>query len=336
MARETKIGLLVGMGFIVCFAIILSKRGGDHPSSSGRSYPTLSAASQPPTTPGSAEQRARDFGRNPRSEPNRGTLPLQPEPTAPASPAAEPPAQSEPVVATHNAERPPEEVDQSLSDLLAGMQAESDEPIMPPAEVASALRNPAERNHTAEGNHALAAIPPSAPVAELPTVDEAPVPPPVPTRPYVIEKGDTLTRIAQKRYGTSSKDIVDAIFEANRKALLGPNRLVIGQTLQLPERIGAVSAATGRETPPAKASDRTPEKAPAAKPKPENLRKVDPPAKAKGYRWYEVRKGDRYESIAKKELGDARRWKEVYELNKNVFPKASDIRWGVRIKLPEK
>ncbi|MBN1514550.1 MAG: LysM peptidoglycan-binding domain-containing protein [Phycisphaerae bacterium] len=336
MARETKIGLLVGMGFIVCFAIILSKRGGDHPSSSGRSYPTLSTASQPLMTPGTAEQRARDFGRDPRLEPNRGTLPLQPDRPGSDSPTMEPPVRSELAVAAPSEQRAPEASDRSLSDLLAGMQAESDEPIVPLAEAPPVLRRPTEPNHTAEENHALAGIRPAAPVAELPTVDEAPVPPPVPTRPYVVEKGDTLTRIAQKRYGTSSKDIVDAIFEANRKMLPGPDRLVIGQTLQLPERIGAVSAATGTETRSAKSNDRTPEKAPAAKPGPENLKKLDAPARTKGYRWYEVRKGDRYESIAKRELGDARRWKEVYELNKSIFPKASDIRWGVRIKLPEK
>ncbi len=332
MARETKIGLLVGMGFIVCFAIILSKRGGDHPSSSGRSYPTLTTASQPPMTPGTTEQRVRSFGRNPRMEPDRGTLPLPPEQPAPGSIALETLSQSEPEETIDDTER-------SLSGLLAGIRAESDEPIMPQIAPVPVLKRPTERKPAAEGNHILAARPPlpfEANAPEAAEAAEAPVPPPVPTRSYVVEKGDTLTRIAQKCYGTSTKDIVDAVFEANRRTLSAPDRLVIGQTLQLPERIGTVSAGSTPPKPPAEATGRTSEKAPEVKAKPENLKKVDPPAREKGFRWYEVRKGDRYESIAKRELGDARRWKEVYELNRNVFPKASDIRWGVRIKLPEK
>jgi len=336
MARETKIGLLVGMGFIVCFAIILSKRGGDHPSSPRRAYPTLSTASQTPSTPGTAEQRARDFGRNPRSDSNPNAATPRPEPTVAEPPVVTPPAPTGPALATHDTQPPPTELDRSLANLLAGMQAEADELIVPQTEPAPMLKSPVERNHVTEENHTLAAIPPVAHSEGAPLPDGGALPPPARTRPYVVEKGDTLTRIAQKCYGTSSKDIVDAIFEANRKTLPGPDRLVIGQTLQLPERIGNMAAGDKPRNPPAEAQDRAPEKAPAAKPRQDNLRKLEPPGKSKGYRWYEVRKGDRYESIAKRELGDARRWKEVYELNKKVFPKASDIRWGVRIKLPEK
>jgi nucleoid-associated protein YgaU len=51
-------------------------------------------------------------------------------------------------------------------------------------------------------------------------------------------------------------------------------------------------------------------------------------------RWYQIKKNDRYISIARRQLGDARRWREVYELNKDKFPDPQRIREGVRIKLP--
>ena len=51
-------------------------------------------------------------------------------------------------------------------------------------------------------------------------------------------------------------------------------------------------------------------------------------------RWYQIKKNDRYVSIARDELGDEARWQEIFELNKKTFPDASRIRAGVRIKLP--
>ncbi len=47
-----------------------------------------------------------------------------------------------------------------------------------------------------------------------------------------------------------------------------------------------------------------------------------------------MQKNDRYASIARSQLGDAGRWQEVYELNKDKFPNPQHIREGVRIKLP--
>ncbi|MCH8242662.1 MAG: hypothetical protein IH897_08635 [Planctomycetes bacterium] len=53
-----------------------------------------------------------------------------------------------------------------------------------------------------------------------------------------------------------------------------------------------------------------------------------------GYRWYQIKKNDRYVSIARNELGNESRWQEIFELNKKKFPDPSRIRSGVRIKLP--
>ncbi|MBN2162483.1 MAG: LysM peptidoglycan-binding domain-containing protein [Pontiellaceae bacterium] len=49
---------------------------------------------------------------------------------------------------------------------------------------------------------------------------------------YSVMKGDTLSKIATKFYGDSSKS--DIIYDANRDSLANPNALRIGQTLVIP------------------------------------------------------------------------------------------------------
>lgn len=49
---------------------------------------------------------------------------------------------------------------------------------------------------------------------------------------HTVEKGDTLSAIAKKHYGKSSR--WRAIFEANRDVLSDPDRIFPGQVLKLP------------------------------------------------------------------------------------------------------
>lgn len=56
-----------------------------------------------------------------------------------------------------------------------------------------------------------------------------------------------------------------------------------------------------------------------------------------GYREYELQEGDTLESIAEKQLGDAARWEEIYELNREMFDALGNdgtIAAGTKIKLP--
>ncbi len=48
---------------------------------------------------------------------------------------------------------------------------------------------------------------------------------------------------------------------------------------------------------------------------------------------YIVKKGDYLEKIAKEQLGDSKRWKEIYELNKDQIKNPSMIREGMELKL---
>lgn len=49
---------------------------------------------------------------------------------------------------------------------------------------------------------------------------------------YVVEKGDTLSKIAETFYGDPT--LYPRIFEANRDVLVDPNRIKPGQKLRIP------------------------------------------------------------------------------------------------------
>ncbi len=52
------------------------------------------------------------------------------------------------------------------------------------------------------------------------------------TQTYVVQPGDTLSKIAQKYYGDPS--LYNQIFEANKDVLKDPNKIFPGQKLKIP------------------------------------------------------------------------------------------------------
>jgi nucleoid-associated protein YgaU len=52
------------------------------------------------------------------------------------------------------------------------------------------------------------------------------------TQTYVVQAGDTLSKIAQRYYGDAA--LYTKIFEANRDILKDPNRISPGQKLRIP------------------------------------------------------------------------------------------------------
>jgi len=49
---------------------------------------------------------------------------------------------------------------------------------------------------------------------------------------YTVQKGDTLQKISKKFYGTTKK--WQKIFDANRETLKSPDKLYVGQTIDIP------------------------------------------------------------------------------------------------------
>jgi nucleoid-associated protein YgaU len=145
---------------------------------------------------------------------------------------------------------------------------------------------------------------------------------------YTVAPGDTLSKIALAHFGNKSRTSVNTIFDANRSTLASPDDLKAGLVLSLPVVEGMVRLVNSE---PPKASSPKSSKTEEAKNHP-TKKSAEP--RAATYRWYQVKKNDRYSSIAREQLGDAGRWRELHELNKDKFPNPQSIREGVRIKLP--
>lgn len=300
MARETKVGLLAGLAFVICFAVILTNKGSDAaalpaPSVLSDAGTRVAAALQQgpaqalddrqftgPAAPSAGsrpELRFLDPATEPRS--NSGYA-FDPQGRIPSSTA---PDRSDPDAQTMR-ERP----------LAASVLVErGTPPLAPPLPQSVGDAAPP------------ASTPPSA-------------------RAYTVTVGDTLSKIALAQYGNKSPATVQAIFEANRAVLDSSDLIRPGMTLNLPELARSESAARHAAAKPAERPQSVDSKSGPA-------RKPAEPADAAA-RWYQIRKNDRWASIAREQLGDASRWKELHALNKDKFPEPDKIREGVRIKLP--
>jgi nucleoid-associated protein YgaU len=118
---------------------------------------------------------------------------------------------------------------------------------------------------------------------------------------HVVASGETLGEISMKYYGTSKN--WKKIAEANK---VDPSELKVGQKITIPVIENA---------------------------KPKDGAPTEAPALAAGEKTYKVRAGDSYYTIAKHELGNPNRWKELEKLN--AIP-AEELHVGQTIKLPSK
>lgn len=180
---------------------------------------------------------------------------------------------------------------------------------------------------------------------------------------YVIRPSDHLGKICQAVYGTAAPGVVQALYEANRDRLKNKNHVMVGQRLRIPPRPGTrvertsipASVARGPGRPESrKVLIRLPEPkepkaasalrrelarkvtpAPKPKRKTEKKSKKRTPTKTKQrYRWYRVRRNDSLSKIAKKTLGNGRRWNELWKLNKGRLRQPNRLPAGTRIKVP--
>lgn len=156
-------------------------------------------------------------------------------------------------------------------------------------------------------------------VVEPPVADPRPIAKPttVAGTEYVVQRGDSLARIAKNRLGAESRWQEIAALNPN----VDPKALGVGQKLLLPQ---------GASKPVAKS---TPSAAPKSSGTPTVAKKSTKPAAASG-RACIVQKGDTLRSIARRELGDERRWKEIASANPGLDPAKLAI--GQRVKLPQK
>jgi len=340
MARETKVGLLAGLAFIICFAVILANRGRESPIAG--EIPYLFNDS--------------DFGRSGRLIPPREADRIGPKtvfvpPSAAAATEVSPgqrgsgdvvlstgadPSQVDGMAPWSQAGHPVRVMSQASSPGLSGAGFTPDHGSAAAGVVPTDSPSSKERMRLADLG---------GPAHNSPTVQYASKPAPAAgnspaaakatataMRKHTIAPGDTLSKIATAYYGTKSKAVVKAIYESNRSVLTSPDVLRAGVELALPPMDGRAAIGPSKSVSPPKGP--IPPSAPAKEPP--NGREPTPSKEPKAgpAQWYQVRKGDRYASIAREQLGDPGRWHELFELNKDKFPDPMHIREGVRIKLP--
>ncbi len=307
MARETKVGLLAGLAFIICFAIILANRGREDSMVPARSVLSDGGGQLP-----AALQQLGSRSREPVTNPIRQEAPrptgLNPNamdaPATPTSPVGSSPALGHAAPATTD----------TTQRTLASLLQESTPP-------AAAVFQPLTTSSAPRIDSVVDSI------SSSPSGKAAPG-----GRPYTVVPGDTLSKIARAHLGNKSRSTVDAIFEANRSVLQNPNDLRTGLVLTLPALEG--KGAASPVDPPATVLASVPTQPPRRAEEGSSPTKKTAVKPAAGFRWYQVKKNDRYVSIAKEQLGDGGRWRELHEINKDKFPDPQMIREGVRIKLP--
>jgi len=139
---------------------------------------------------------------------------------------------------------------------------------------------------------------------------------------YTVEAGDSLSRIALRQMGANTKANRDAIVKANQSLQADPDRVIIGQTYNIPSPVGTTPQAQGRTpTPPVPAvPDRTTTPAPIKA--------------ASAEFWYQVQPGDNLWKIAKEQLGDTGSVPAIKELNKQNVKNWDVLVTGTKIRLP--
>ncbi len=375
MAVETKVGLLVGLAFIVCFAVILSNRGSGDVAGGQMAYHLLSRhesgdSDQRQPAAGSLQGRS-PTKTSPRRHSSRASSRAAPGPNRVAGgatlPRQRPATRRNGPVTTQKRTSPPQNQRAELpreTTMSATQEPSRGQPVQRSGNKASQRSSPRQQKpHTNDsgdsknfetifGDHGSDAPKEKPALAQRKSKQgSAGTSSGLGTKPvalsksqtrmrdgrsrrkgavrqssngatYEVQKNDTLWKIARKAYGDSKPAIVEAIFEANRDTMKSKDHLRVGRTLRLPD-IGGVRPNVTR--PKTRVADRTTE----TKRGDRNSRKSN-----RGHRYYQIQKGDRYTTIAANLLGDGKRWKEIFELNKDIFPEAGSIQYGVRIRVP--
>jgi nucleoid-associated protein YgaU len=320
MTRETKIGLLVGLAFIIVIGILLS----DHLTSSTEPPPAqlMTTANDVRSTviaPGNVQNNApvviapriqpqqqvptpRDFQRQTPAEEvvkiNVGGSSLNSSQGSPQPAQAPVAVQSEPPVRFTNP--PPIHANENASGLARIAEVEG-EPIM------SMTPNGSTQN-----------LATAASVANDSN-----------SREYVAQPGDSLSKITAKVFGTSTKAGQDAIVALNPSLQQNRNLITAGKTYRIPTNATVSNAAQAPQQAPAP----TPAAAPAV-----SAQKPSQTASANSSTgvWYTVKEGDTLTRIANEELGDPNAIEAIKALNHDTLPNPNILQINQKIRLPSK
>ena len=140
-------------------------------------------------------------------------------------------------------------------------------------------------------------------------------------RSYIVQDGDSLSRIACKVYGREDGNkakSVDLIYQANCTSLSSPDKLFVGQKLNIPSLTSSSLSLSPLM-----------EKVNAI-----GKRRLSAAAVSGRNRKYIVKDGDSLWQIAQRELRNGNRFTEILELNKRVINDEDSLTVGMSLQLP--
>jgi nucleoid-associated protein YgaU len=344
MTRETKIGLLVGLAFIIVIGILLS----DHLTSA-----TEPQQAQLAQVAGNVRTGVTVPGENTANPP---ITVAQAPPPAPVAPQQQVPLKQE-----LTPPKPPVEIVQIGGSGAAGATVAHNQPqppitVAPPDQTGSTPAPAPQRGEVALGPTAPPQqAPPIAPGApgsldsvaktmgeEVVTLDgqkleAAPTPtkiaviqqPPLPAgaRQYKAEGGDSVSRMAAKLMGGDTKANRSAIIAANPALQQNANLVIAGRTYVIP---ASASAPAPAATPIASDPPSTPMPPPAPEVKDTPIVPVAPE------HFYIVKAGDTLTRIAVEQLGSPAGVPALMDLNKEILKGKDIIRPNMKLRLPAK
>lgn len=353
MTRETKIGLLVGLAFIIVIGILLSDHinSSTDPARADYTY-TTRAVEQSVASPDARGQGVTTVVTPPAVIPqtpvptNREPLPASnggssvvvfgpgADPASIARPRHTPVAEPQPNPGSVEIQPGGGNVEVATNDranVTPPAAADNAAPAPAPAPATGPL-SPLVQEHGDE----LVAVPANSGPARLNPQPASPsgrpaLPPGV--RQVKAEEGDTVTKLAIKYMGGNSKANREAIIHANPNVGPDGRKVFAGQNYLIPAT--AVASASAAGGPVVVSSDQV------QPPTPPRVAPIAPraaPAEAvpAGLTLYTVKENESLWKIASEQLGSGARYTEIRELNQDVLKGSDAVRVGMRLKLPPK
>lgn len=302
MTRETKIGLLVGLAFIIVIGILLS----DHLTSTlqppqaplGVAAPTVREGVNSPGVGQVSRERSLQV---PEASPN--PLVIQSEEPRRAE------GRTEVTILPPPASSPSSSSNQNLVIIPPANQGEPGERVViPPPQ--QEVQPEIVRGVTPQFPPAFEAIRKAHP-EEFVTVPTEGV------REYRAEPGDTISQIARRELGADTRVNRDAIFRLNPSLRNNPQLLRAGQTYMIP-MAGAIAPPTNGV--PVGTTVGTPSDT--------------GPVAISGENVYTTRSGDTLWRIAINQVGSHTAVEQIKELNKHILKGGDRIKPGMKLRLP--
>lgn len=326
MTRETKIGLLVGLAFIIVVGILL----GDHFSSLQEPKPAPIAA---------IGENVRTSAGNPRSTTGQG----------PSITIAQ-----DPVV--RGAVPGPQE--RRLERMVEEMRSHDARIEIGPGAVAGSGNATNHNNNTTVGNAGTGAVANGTNgsgtngtghslVERHPDIFEhvgaggsrnlgtnsgtgtgTVVVPAPEMKTHKAEPGDNLSKLAARYLGSNTKANRDAIIRVNPSLQANPNIVVVGKVYNIP----TPAASNSGTTPPPPGGTVAP--VPVSRTVTPTPVVTAPPTPAAGEVYYTTKPGDTLWRIAVQQCGSARAQSEILRLNASVISDPNRVPVNVKLKLP--